>query len=138
MPNPVVIPEKFGEPKAGNEIESVDELAGLDTTLAQGVFDHIDFRALAFELAELVQKQSAPLKDVNSALKVDGQVVRQMLVDNRGSLVAQNMLQKGHGQDAAEKEIDALLKAMLGLESSSLQLTSRDKTLQVTLELKLR
>ena len=36
-----------------------------------------------------------------------------------------------------QKEIDALLKAMLGLESSSLQLISKDKTLQVTLELKL-
>lgn len=95
-------------------------------------------KMLAFELAELVQKESAPLKDVNSTLKVDGQVVRQMLVDNRGSLVAQNMLQKGHGQDAAEKEIDALLKAMLGLESSSLQLLSKDKTLQATLELKLK
>jgi hypothetical protein len=94
-------------------------------------------KTLATELAELVQKESAPLKDVNTALKVDGQVVRRMLVDNRGSLVAQNMLQKGHGQDAAEKEIDALLKAMLGLESSSLQLISKDKTLQVTLELKL-
>ncbi|MGI8978665.1 MAG: DUF3352 domain-containing protein [Pirellulaceae bacterium] len=95
-------------------------------------------KTLATELAELVQKESAPLKDVNTALQVVGQVVRQMLVDNRGSLVAQNMLQKGHGQDAAEKEIDALLKAMLGLESSSLQLTSKDKTLQVTLELKLK
>jgi Protein of unknown function (DUF3352) len=95
-------------------------------------------KTLAFELAELVQKESVPLKDVNTTLKLDGQVVRQMLVDNRGSLVAQNMLQKGHGQDAAEKEIDTLLKAMLGLESSSLQLTSKDKTLQVTLELKLK
>jgi hypothetical protein len=95
-------------------------------------------KTLAFELADLVQKESAPLKDVNTTLKVDGQVVRQILVDNRGSLVAQNMLQKGHGQGAAEKEIDALLKAMLGLESSSLQLLSKDKTLQVTLELKLK
>ena len=95
-------------------------------------------KTLAYELTDLVQKPSPPLKDVNSALKADGQVVRQMLVDNRSSLVAQNMLQKGHGQDAAEKEIDALLKAMLGLESSSLQLISKDKTLQVTLELKLK
>ncbi|MCE9526184.1 MAG: DUF3352 domain-containing protein [Planctomycetales bacterium] len=95
-------------------------------------------KTLATELADLVQKQSTPLQNVNTALKVDGQIVRQMLVDNRGSLVAQNMLQKGHGQDAAEKEIDALLKAMLGLESSSLQLLSKDKTLQLTLELKLK
>ena len=95
-------------------------------------------KTLAYELADLMQKPSVPLKDVNTTLKADGQVVRQMLVDNRSSLVAQNMLQKGHGQDAAEKEIDALLKAMLGLESSSLQLISKDKTLQVTLELKLK
>ncbi len=95
-------------------------------------------KTLATELAEIVQKESAPLKEVNTALKVDGQIVRQMLVDNRSSLVAQNMLQKGHGQEAAEKETDALLKALLGLESSSLQLISKDKTLQVTLELKLK
>lgn len=94
-------------------------------------------KTLAMELAELVQKDSAPLKDVNTTLKADGQVVRQMLVDNRSSLVAQNMLQKGHGQEAAEEEIDGLLKAMLGLESSSVQLLSKEKTLQLTVELKL-
>ncbi|MFN0019820.1 MAG: DUF3352 domain-containing protein [Pirellulaceae bacterium] len=95
-------------------------------------------KTLATELTDLVQKPSSPLQNINTALKVDGQIVRQMLVDNRDSLVAQNMLEKGHGRDAAEKEIDALLKAMLGLESSSLQLLSKDKTLQLTLELKLK
>ncbi|HEX5033575.1 MAG TPA: hypothetical protein VFW62_03775 [bacterium] len=94
-------------------------------------------RTLALELAEIVQKDSAPLPGVNTTLKLDGQVARQMLVDNRSSLVAQNMLQKGHGQDAAEKEIDTLLKALLSVEGASVQMLTRDKNLQVTLELKL-
>jgi len=95
-------------------------------------------KTLALELADIVQKPSAPLKEVNSTLKADGQVIRQMLLDNRSSLVAQNMLQKGHGQEAAEKETDGLLKAMQGLDSSSVQLLTKDKTLQVTVELKLK
>lgn len=126
-------------PKDGNNKEAAIHYNASPTVAVVGdKFIIATSKTLAIELADLIQKDSAPLAGVNTTLKVDGQVVRQMLVDNRSSLVAQNMLQKGHGQEPAEKEIDALLKAMLGLESSSLQLLSKDKTLQVTLELKLK
>ena len=126
-------------PKDGNTKEAAIHYNASPTVAVVGdKFIIATSKALAIELADLIQKDTAPLAGVNTTLKMDGQVVRQMLVDNRSSLVAQNMLQKGHGQEPAEKEIDALLKAMLGLESSSLQLLSKDKTLQVTLELKLK
>lgn len=137
--NGTIYSAEYLPPKDGAKNEAAIHFNASPTVAIVGdKFIMSSSKALAFELADLVQKESAPLKDVNTTLEVDGQVVRQMLVDNRGSLVAQNMLQKGHGQNAAEKEIDALLKAMLGLESASLQLLSKDKTLQVTLELKLK
>ena len=126
-------------PKDGNNKEAAIHYNASPTVAVVGdKFIIATSKTLAKELADIIQKDSSPVSGVNTTLKVDGQVVRQMLVDNRSSLVAQNMLQKGHGQELAEKEFDALLKAMLGLESSSLQLLSKDKTLQVSLELKLK
>ena len=66
---------------------------------------------------------------------VDGKVARTVLTDNRGPLVARNMLDKGHDRPAAEKEIDLLLKAMRYIDRSSVQLTANDRALELAVEL---
>ena len=95
-------------------------------------------KPLALELAKLVQATPPDEKAANTAMLLDGPTLRSTLADNRGPLVAQNMLQKGHDQGAAEKEIDALLQVLQTLENVSQNLTANDNLLRLTLELKLR
>jgi hypothetical protein len=106
-------------------------------------------RSLALELARLkpaeqpgqavaAKANETPAKEgesgVNSLIALDAQTVREALKDNREQLVAQNMLEKGHGRGDAEREIDALLMlselvrnldAQLNLAGGRLELRAR-------------
>ena len=96
-------------------------------------------RQIARDLAELVSnpKQQGPAALAENALiEADAEVITDVLRLNRGQLVAQNMLEKGHDQSAAEREIDALL-ALLGLvRDATIRLTPTEKAL--TLEVQVR
>ena len=94
-------------------------------------------RLLALELAEQVRGKLPAEAGVNTKLFIDGSRVQAALSDNRGSLIAQNMLGKGHDQAAAEKEIDSLLRALMGIDSTSLQLSADGKMLRLAVELRL-
>jgi hypothetical protein len=90
-------------------------------------------RPLALELLEHVQRPSSSSEGINTRLLIDGGAVQLALAENRGPLVARNMLDRGHDRTAAEKEIDGLLRAMTNIKQSSVQLTA-DQQLQLSVE----
>jgi hypothetical protein len=92
-------------------------------------------KPLALEVLGELQRQPATSQVVNSRVVVDGKVAQTVLSDNRGPLVARNMLDKGHDRPAAEKEIDLLLKALRYIDRSSVQLTANDRSLELAVEL---
>jgi hypothetical protein len=91
-------------------------------------------RQLALELAEQLQQESTTASSLNTVVALDAKVGQAALADNRNSLVAQNMLSRGHDRAAAEDETDRLLKALKFLDSASLRLTTGEDKLQLTAE----
>jgi hypothetical protein len=92
-------------------------------------------RPLALDVLAELQRQRTTTQAVNSQVVVDGKTAQALLADNRGSLIARNMLDKGHDRPAAEKEIDALLKALRYVDHSSIQLKAKDRSLELAVEL---
>ncbi len=84
--------------------------------------DHViisSSRELAVELAKLA-KQTIGNCQSNTILQIDGKQLHQILKDNRESLIAQNMLEKGHDRKAAKNEIETLLTLASLLHESEL------------------
>jgi hypothetical protein len=94
-------------------------------------------RPLAMELIEQVQRESQTAKVINATLLVDATVVQSALADNRGPLIARNMLDRGHDRPSAEKEIDGLLRALTNVERSSIQLTADGRAVELSVEVAL-
>ena len=93
-------------------------------------------RELAVELMDLAQGDAQPRAEdrvVNSHMHIDNQVLRQILVDNREALIAQNMLEEGHTQKEAEKEIGGLLTLLQLVEDATVELSTGDETLRLEL-----
>lgn len=68
-------------------------------------------RELAVELAELIAKgEKKAVEAKNTRLKIDGQMLHKILMDNRESLIAQNMLNEGNDRKAAESQIEILFE----------------------------
>jgi hypothetical protein len=100
------------------------------------------------ELArEVIEKLQAPASStepaaaddftLNTALAVDAAQLHAILDQNREHLVNQNMLQEGHDQETAAREIGGLLTVLDWLQGASLGLARQDNTLQLTLEIRL-
>ena len=70
---------------------------------------------------------------VNTEARLAYSTLLDVLHDNRGQLVAQNMLEKGHGKEQAEKEIDLLLELLQFIGDTKLRL-STGKQLRLELE----
>ncbi len=103
-------------------------------------------KPLALQLVKQIQEagqaaggptgQAADPK-ANTIVQLDGKVGHQSLAENRGPLIAQNMLQKGHDRTAAEQEIDRVLAALRFVEGASLGLTVGDASLDLAVEVRL-
>lgn len=93
-------------------------------------------KPLALELKELVGKSTEPTI-ANTKARVDGQVLYAVLSDNQTHLVAQNMLERGHDKDAAEKQIAGLLAITKHFRDTSLQLGHADGALTLHWETRL-
>ena len=66
---------------------------------------------LAVELAQLVADgKDETLKETNTRIEMDGNLLHKILDANRESLIAQNMIEEGNGRKEAESQIGALLK----------------------------
>lgn len=83
----------------------------------------VGFRGKAFVLAStrqlartLLETPAAEPEDegavINTRLQLQSPALRQILTDNKGQLIAQNMLEKGHSRDEAEAEIGVLLEIL--------------------------
>jgi hypothetical protein len=94
-------------------------------------------RPLALELADLVQRPAAANQQTNGALHVEGGVLHSVLADNRETLIARNMLDRGHDRAAAAMEIDGLLRALACFENSNIQLASDGKKLELSIDVAL-
>ncbi|MEM7455639.1 MAG: hypothetical protein AAF456_14905 [Planctomycetota bacterium] len=70
-------------------------------------------RDLAVELAWLAVNDPGSLEEagrsINTSMQIDGGTLEQILIDNRESLIANNMIEEGNTRAAAEEQIDALL-----------------------------
>jgi len=73
----------------------------------------------------------------NTAARIDFGVLREVIADNRGQLIAKNMLDKGHTKDEAEKEIATLLALMDFVRTGSATLTTADDQLRLTLSVRI-
>lgn len=88
-------------------------------------------QALARKLVEKTPVAAAPEAAANTQAKLDSGVLRAILNDNREQLLAQNMLEKGHSREEAEKEIGALLELLTWLETAKLRLSHDDQLLRL-------
>ena len=95
-------------------------------------------RILVRELAIAEPIARAPYNEnTNTLVQANLDVVHRTLKDNREHLISQNMLEKGHSRDAAEKEIGTLLGLLRLVESGSIHLhrLADRLELEVTLDL---
>ncbi len=92
-------------------------------------------KQLATDLAEaqapaaIKTDGSEPAPNTLSVLEVS--TLLEILKDNQAQLVAQNMLDKGHSQEAAEQEIDVLLSLIALFQSSEVILSTTADSLRL-------
>ncbi len=73
----------------------------------------------------------------NTEVMLDAGVLQQVLSENREQLVAQNMLEKGHSQEAAEGEIGLLIDLFQFVRGATATLDTFDQELKLTFQLTL-
>jgi hypothetical protein len=90
-------------------------------------------RSLAEKLAAANVDRTAapPAVQTNMQVRLDTGALRTILDDNREQLIAQNMLEKGHGREEAEKEIGGLLELLTWVRDSNIQLTRNEGSLEL-------
>lgn len=145
-----------GQPQL--DVERVRDADGLELTVATYVAEpdeeqseraRIQFNfspTLAFREGRLILSSSETLarqlagakaqasdEAVNTRLHALGPAIRSILLDNRGQLIAQNMLTKGQSQEEAAKELDTALTLLESLREVDLRLLADD---QLRLELR--
>jgi hypothetical protein len=92
-------------------------------------------KPLAIELVDSLQadqqKQPVESSPANMQSRLNSGVLRTILEDNREQLIAQNMLEKGHSREEAEKEISALLEILSWVRSAAARLAHDDQRLRL-------
>jgi hypothetical protein len=94
-------------------------------------------KPLAIAMLEAVKNAPAPVTGKNTRLLIDGPSAQAALADNRDPLIAQNMLEKGHDREAAEREIGGLVQIVGRIQQSAADLSVGQDKLELSLELKL-
>jgi hypothetical protein len=96
-------------------------------------------KQLALDLAELVVSEGPAANEsrLNTLVRTDAQMLREVLADNREPLIAQNMLENGHDRTQAENEINGLLDALQHVRDAAVRLESDDRSLSLSVELRL-
>ena len=128
------LPDKAGATRAGLKI-----YYNFSPSVAF-VGDHFivsSTKELVGELLDVVDHEAAPREPVNTAMRTNLSGVHDILADNRGQLVAQNMIGEGHTKAEAEHEIDVLLQLISMLRDASLEMKTSNDTIRVTFELSL-
>ena len=92
-------------------------------------------KQLAEELVDLAAKAGSEKVAQNTLLEVSARPIARLLRNNREQLVAQNMLEKGHGRGAAEKEVDVFVALVDAIGNARVSLTPTDKTISLAIEI---
>ena len=94
--------------------------------------------ALAHALAT-ASATERPAGDADRVVNSDGvlrfDTLREILTDNRGQLVAQNMLKEGHTKEEAERDIGVLLELVGWFDHLGFSLDTTPSELRVSLDL---
>ena len=93
---------------------------------------------LARALTDTTKAASDDSKQPNTRAVLRANSLATVLGDNRSQLVAQNMLEKGHGPEAAEAEIGVLFDVLGFFQQLSFDLDVENDELGLTAELKLQ
>ncbi|MFT5299669.1 MAG: hypothetical protein ACI87E_001892 [Mariniblastus sp.] len=94
-------------------------------------------RELAVELAGLIAKREpADNKPTNTSLVLDGDMIHQILVANRESLIAQNMLEEGNTRDDAQAQMEIVFEVADLFKDANLDYSVGAK--QMTLDVSVR
>ncbi|MEZ6137317.1 MAG: hypothetical protein R3C53_20710 [Pirellulaceae bacterium] len=93
-------------------------------------------KQLALQLAQPATTTTRGATTANTLLEIDIHGIQAALQDNRGQLIAQNMLEKGHSRQEAEAEIDTLLAILPLFERLAMQL-GFDEQAELTIKLQI-
>ena len=93
-------------------------------------------KALAKDLLTADPNSGAIKDNTQAALSADS--LQAVLNDNRGQLIAQNMLEEGHTREEAEAVIDLILEVIGFFDSASLRLGVADKTMDLEVDLRVK
>lgn len=91
---------------------------------------------LVRELASQAEVVAGDPQIPNTVVATNFSVLKEILDDNRGQLVAQNMLKEGHSKQEAEQQIDILLTILGFFKDANLQLNVADEAIQLKLDLR--
>ena len=92
-------------------------------------------KQLAEELADLAAKPASGKAAENTLLEFSAQPIADLLRDNREQLIAQNMLEKGHSREQAEKEVDVFVALVNAVSRAKVSLTPTDQTIALDIEI---
>lgn len=95
-------------------------------------------RELAEQLADLdANEKGGGIIPENTLVRADPKLIASLIQANREQLIAQNMLEKGHSRDAAEKEIGLLEKIVGYFSDASLRLITDQKSIRLEAQVKM-
>lgn len=131
---------------AENELEGAARLQANFSPTAAFVGDYFvlsSTRELARELTEQLRQAPGATAagdevTVNTAVRINAAQLRTILSENREHLINQNMLEKGHDRQAAEREIGGLIEILDWLEGAGVELSHDNAAMHLTAELRMR
>ncbi len=93
-------------------------------------------KSLAKELVNLSATTTKDTESANTKATIAAATLQQILQDNRAQLVANNMLEKGSGKEAAEGEVGLLLELISYLHAAAVDLVVTEDELKLVAEVK--
>jgi hypothetical protein len=94
-------------------------------------------KSLARDLVSASPPSQPSIAD-NTRIRLHADVLRRVLGDNRGQLIAQNMLEDGNSREEAEAIIDLVLEVVGLFEDASLRLATSDDQLNLDLQVRVQ
>ena len=92
-------------------------------------------KQLAEELVDLSAKAGPEKAPQNTMIELSARPIADLLRDNREQLVAQNMLEKGHSREAAEKEVDVFVALVNAIDRARVSLMPTEESISLEVEI---
>lgn len=80
-------------------------------------------------------QQTADRPGRNTALRLNSESLQALIADNREILIAQNMLEKGHGRGAARAEIEGLQTLLTFFDEAAASMDASEGRLEISVQL---